>query len=591
MRALVFKAILVLSAASFLGGCNSDGSGTVAGVNGSCTPVGSAAVAAHAMTPNMAMQLSSSIPASVSRFADQGKVAEDQPLPITVALNINNEDELDQQIAEIYQPGNPNFHKFISTEEFKARYAPTQDQINQARNFLNSQGIQVTETNENGYMIHAVGTVGTLNQAFSTEIHQYKDSDGNDYFAPAYEPQMPEGISIRAVHGLHNVAQFRSHAIAQVAGAERANSGTGPNGNFSPSDIKGAYSVPTSVNGSGQIVAVAELDGYSASDITTYENQFGISPVSLTNVLIDGMSGSAGSGADEVTLDIELVTAIAPGSSIMVYEAPNSEQGVLDLYARIANDNKAKQVSTSWGAPEGDSTPTFLETENVTFKQMAVQGQTMYAATGDDGAYATGSTANGLTVGDPASQPYVVAVGGTHLNANGGTYESESSWNNGSPTNGAGGGGVSAVWAQPSWQSGVATGQNGASGSMRNVPDVSLNADPNVGYAIYFQGRWVAFGGTSCAAPLWAAYTALVNQKRASNGLASLGFANPYFYEIGKGNRYSSDFHDVNNGSTNLYYPAVSGYDDSTGWGSFSGTNLFDDLSTDQLDPTTQLSC
>jgi subtilase family serine protease len=222
-----------------------------------------------------------------------------------------------------------------------------------------------------------------------------------------------------------------------------------------------------------------------------------------------------------------------------------------------------------------------LQAESVVFKQMAAQGQTIYSAAGDNGADDNGSS---LSVDDPSSQPYVVGVGGTKLTiASGGAYQSETTWNGGSSSNGAGGGGVSTVWTIPSWQANAATGKTLGSTTMRNVPDVSLNADPTTGYAIYYGGQWTVYGGTSCAAPLWAAFTALVNQQRISNGKGAIGFPNGLLYQLGS--RYETDFHDIADGSTNLYYPAVTGYDDATGLGTINGTNLIQDLSNDAAIP------
>ena len=113
---------------------------------------------------------------------------------------------------------------------------------------------------------------------------------------------------------------------------------------------------------------------------------------------------------------------------------------------------------------------------------------------------------------------------------------------------------------------------------MRNVPDVSLDADPYTGYAIYFNGAWTIYGGTSCAAPVWAGFTALVNQQRHVANQAPLGQANPAIYSIAKSSAYAADFYDIADGSTNLFYPAVKGYDDATGWGSFNGANLLTSL-------------
>ncbi len=565
---------------ALLAACGSDNSSTPQTVAGSC-PVANASV----MSQHVSSQAVSHIPAIVGQYSDRGKVSDDQSIPVTIALRLNNEDDLDQRLAEMYQPGNPNYHKFFATGEFDARYAPTPAQVAAAQQFMLSHGIQPASVDGTGFMIHAVGSAAAMNEAFQTEIHQYIDSSGKEYFAPAVEPTMPDGLSIQAVHGLDNVGQLRKHLVSSQLSP---NVGSGPNGGLSPVNIRGAYSISSSTNGAGQVMAVVEFDGYTASDIAGYESAFGLPSVPLQNVMVDGASGSAGSGADEVTLDIELMVAMAPGASkLMVYEAPNSLQSVLDIYTRIANDNTAKVVSTSWGSPEASVSSTFLESENVIFKKMAGQGQTMFAATGDHGADDNGSS---LSVDDPASQPYVVAVGGTHMNVNGSQYESETTWNGGSASAGAGGGGISTVWSQPTWQNGVATSSNGASGSMRNTPDVSLNADPSTGYAIYLNGGWQIYGGTSASTPLWAAFIALVNAQRVSNGLGVIGFLNPYLYAIGNSTRYSSDFHDIEDGSNNLNYRAVQGFDDATGWGSINGSGLFEDLSTDPtLSP--DLSC
>lgn len=317
-------------------------------------------------------------------------------------------------------------------------------------------------------------------------------------------------------------------------------------------------------------MALFELDGYNASDIAKYVSYYALPSAPLQNVLVDGFSGSAGSGAGEVTLDIELQIALAPGASrIIVYEGPNSGTGVVDTYNRIAMDNLAKQISTSWGISEGQNSKAVINSENTIFQQMAAQGQSIYAASGDSGAYDNGST---LSVDDPASQPYMVGVGGTQLFLNSDkTYSYESTWN----VNNTVSGGVSSLWIIPTWQQGIASA---VSATKRNVPDVSLNSDQYTGYSIYYKGGWYIFGGTSCASPLWAAFTARVNQMRIANGMSTLGFANPLIYQIAAGARGGADFHDVVNGTTNLYYVAGTGYDNATGWGSFNGAELLADL-------------
>jgi subtilase family serine protease len=339
------------------------------------------------------------------------------------------------------------------------------------------------------------------------------------------------------------------------------------------------------VDGTGQTLGLFELSGYTAADISGYESYYHLPAVPLQNVLVHGFPGNPGSGADEVTLDIELMIALAPGASkIVVYEGPNTSLGVVDTYDRIAADNLAKQISTSWGLSETSTSLRVLESENSAFQEMAAQGQSIYAASGDRGAYDNGSS---LSVDDPASQPYMVGTGGTQLFVNPDeTYNHETTWNvNGTVSGGAGGGGVSVVWSIPSWQQGIGSA---ASSTMRNVPDVSLNSDQYTGYSIFYGNRWWIYGGTSCAAPLWAAFTALANEQRATNGQGLLGFANPTLYQLAQEANYASDFHDITAG-TNLYYHAVTGYDNATGWGSFVGSSLLADLAPVSGPPTKPL--
>ncbi len=316
------------------------------------------------------------------------------------------------------------------------------------------------------------------------------------------------------------------------------------------------------------------LDGYAAGDIAAYAAAYGLPAPPLQNVLVDGASGSAGTNADEVTLDIELAFAAAPGlSKLLVYETPNNGQdaSVLDCYNRIATDDAAKQMCTSWGSPEGQTSQATLSSENLIFQQMAAQGQSVFAAGGDNGAYDDGST---LSVDDPSSQPFVTGIGGTTLTLDsGGNYLSETVWvdptdTTYSPYGSGSGGGFSKFWPVPAYQSGLLPTPSG-----RSVPDVSLNSDPNTGYSVYVGGNWTVFGGTSAAVPFWAGMAARVNQARAGLGLAPAGFLNPAIYQIGASAQYEAVFHDVTTG-TNLYYPAKVGYDNATGWGTPVGSAL-----------------
>lgn len=544
--------------------------------------VGSAPAPSLAAPGPALVRLPGNVPAqAIAKAQFLGRAPAAPDITLAFSLPLRNEQELEDLLNRLYDPSDPSYGHYLTPREFADRFGPTQDDYDGVAAYARSLGLAVTATHPNRALLNVSGSVAAIEAGFNLRINMYRAPDGRVFHAPDKDPEVPEAIAARigGVIGLDNATVWHPHSrVVSEAEAQAApyQIGTGPGGGLTPGDIRTAYNLNgVSVNGSGQVLGLFELDGYNPADVTSYVNYFGLPAVPLQNVLIDGFSGRAGTGASEVTLDIELQIALAPGASkIIVYEGPNSGTGVVDTYNRIATDNLAKQISTSWGLSEGQSSSAVMNSENAAFRQMAAQGQSIYAASGDSGAYDNGST---LSVDDPASQPYMVGVGGTQLYVNAGeTYNHETTWNvNGTVSGGAGGGGVSSIWPIPAWQQGVTTA---ASATMRNVPDVSLNADQYTGYSIYYKGGWRIYGGTSCASPLWAAFTARVNQQRAANGMATLGFANPALYQLAEGTAYGADFHDIADGSTNLYYPAITGYDNATGWGSFNGANLFADL-------------
>ena len=513
-----------------------------------------------------------------------------QPLSLALTLPLHHQAELDDLLRGLSDPQDPRFGQFLTPDEFAARFSPTPAEYTHVMAYAKSVGLSVTATHPNRTLLDVSGSASVVERAFGLHLSLYQSQkDGRVFFAPDAEPQVPASLGglVTGIVGLDNALLRRPHMIqkslpdvspALDSYAAPFETGSGPGGGLTPTDIKKAYNV-TGVpeTGTGQVLGLYELDGYTTSDITAYETAFGLPNVPLQNIAVDGGVPTPGGGAAEVTLDIELQMALAPNiSKILVYEAPNDGgPGALDMFNKIASDNLAKAISTSWGLPEVESGG--LQAENAAFQQMAAQGQSIFAAAGDSGAYDDGQN---LGVDDPASQPYMVGVGGTTLTTTGagGAYQSETTWNS---YGGGGGGGISVEWPIPAYQAGV-VGSAASQGSttQRNVPDVSLDADPNnSGYSIYFGGGFTIYGGTSCAAPLWAAFTALVNQKRAASGYSLLGFANPPIYGIATSSAYANDFHDIADGSTNEYYPAVTGYDDATGWGTFNGANLLADLS------------
>jgi len=327
------------------------------------------------------------------------------------------------------------------------------------------------------------------------------------------------------------------------------------------------------------MVGLFEFDGFYQSDISAYETAAGLPNVPVQTVLLDGFDGTPTtgrkSGNPEVSLDIEMAISMAPGlENVVVFEAgPNGLQN--DILNTMAASNQVKQFSCSWAWGGGPSTTT----DNI-FKQMASQGQSFFAASGDSDAYTTGEVDNPNQGDAPDSCPYLMVVGGTTLaTGTAGSWSSETVWNAGGGEGSSGG--ISSYYPIPSWQQGISMAANGGSTSYRNIPDVAANAD-NV-YLAYGDGRNETVVGTSCAAPLWAALTALINQQAGLAGRGPVGFLNPAIYALGKSANYNSRFHDIttgNNtwsGSPNAFY-AVAGYDLCTGWGTPAGQNLIDAL-------------
>ncbi|MEO7719416.1 MAG: protease pro-enzyme activation domain-containing protein [Capsulimonas sp.] len=522
-----------------------------------------------------------------------------QNVELALVLPLRNQAEATDLLRRQHDPHDPLFGKHLTTSEFISRFSPTAAQYEALASAYVAQGYRVTKTSPNRLILDVAAPAATVQSTFKVNLGYYQQPNGRVIYSADREPRVPSvaGVPLAGVLGLDNAAQLHTNNTAMTPLVKDIQSpsyiGTGLFGGLSPTDIKTAYNLNSvTQTGTGQTLALFELDGYKASDIAAYRAQYGLPNVPLQNVLVDGVTGvpsSTGFGSFEVVLDIELMMALAPNADkIMVYEGPNSLNGVVHTYNQIAVDNVAKSVSTSWGIAETATSQSFKNSEASIFLQMALQGQTIFAASGDAGAYDDGVN---LSVDDPASDPLVIAVGGTALAVkNDGTYLSETNWNDPTDTSrGAhglgGGGGISTIWAKPDYQ-----GTLGLSSIARNVPDVALCADGNTGYSVRWNGGWYVAGGTSAAAPLWSAFAALVNQKRVTDGRSTLGYLHPALYALGTGPSYNNVFHDINDNSTNLFYSATTGYDNSTGLGSFNGANMFAALAPDPAGVPTDLT-
>ena len=533
--------------------------------------------------------LSGHVPAMVARLSSKGTLPSTNRLNLAIGLILRDEKGLNDYLARVYDPASPDYHHYLTPEQFTEKFGPTVTDYAKVIAFAKSNHLTVTARHGNRLLLDVNGSVVDIQRAFHITLRTYRHpTEARDFYAPDAEPAVDAQLPVLDVSGLNNYVLPHPKSLrldpATAAPSAAPKSGSGPGGAYIGNDFRAAYLPGVTLTGSGQMVGLAQFDGFYAGDISAYETAAGLPAVPLQTVLLDGYDGAPttgpNSGNGEVSLDIEMAVSMAPGlAKIIVFEAgPNGLQN--DILNAMAASNQVKQLSCSWGWGGGPS----ATTDNI-FKQMAAQGQSFFEASGDSDAYSTGEVDDPNQPYAPSSSPYITVIGGTTLATTGpgGSWSSETVWNWGLHKGSYVGssGGISSYYSIPSWQTGVDMSANGGSTSHRNIPDVALIAD-NV-QVQYGNGTSGAFGGTSCAAPLWAGLAALVNQQAASAGRAPVGFVNPAIYALGKGANYNSTFHDITTGnntwpnSPNVFY-AAGGYDLCTGWGTPAGQSLINAL-------------
>ena len=534
--------------------------------------------------------LSGTVPPAVAKLRPMGRLPVATQLNLAIGLPLRNPDQLNTLLRQIYDPTSPSYRHYLTPAQFAEMFGPTQQDYQALIRFAAANRLTVTSQHPNRLLLDVRGAVTDIEKAFQVSIYLYEHpTEARAFYSPNVNPTLRTAVPVLSIHGLDNYSIPRpNHKVRRLSqtGTLIPNSGSGPGGAYRGNDFRAAYVPGTLLTGAGQNVGLLQFDGYNANDIASYIAQAGISTsVVLTNIPIDGGVSTPGPNNVEVCLDIEMVIAMAPGvSKIFVYEAPNPSPWV-DLLSRMANDNQAKQLSASWlgGGPDPAANQIFL--------QMAAQGQSFFNASGDNDAWSG-------AIPFPADNPNITSVGGTTLATAGpaGPYVSEIVWNLGTPNPNGGNwgssGGSSTTYPIPSWQLGLSMSANQGSTSMRNIPDVAMVAD-NIAI-VANNGQQGIVGGTSCAAPLWAGLTALINQQAGMNGLPPVGLLNPALYAIGKSENYLADFHDVTSGNnfttaSPTQFVAVAGYDLCTGWGTPAGTNLINALTSKNALPGTCL--
>ena len=509
-----------------------------------------------------------------------------QRISFSIVLPPRNPADLDSLLDRLYDPSSPDFHHFLTADQFTAQFGPIAQDYQAVVAFAQTHGFTVTGSPANRLVVPLSGTVEQIESAFSVRMNVYQHpTENRTFFSPDRNPSLNISVPVAGISGLDNFSLPHPMVIPPWPDQPQtgAVTGSGPGGSYLGSDMRAAYYGGTTLDGNGQTVGLLEFDGYNISDVnSSFSNAGQTYNVPIQNVLLDGATGApvTSNGEGEVVLDIVQAIGMAPGlSQVRVYIGTGNDDA--NLLNSMAAENVARQISCSWSWFPADPAK-----DDVFFKEMAAQGQSFFTASGDAGAF-------DLSISPyfyPQEDAWVTAVGGTHLTttAAAGAWSAETAWN--ASPDGSGGGISPDNIAIPSWQSGTANTSNGGSTTLRNVPDVAMEGDfDNYNCRLGLcSGGWA---GTSFAAPRWAGFMALVNEQAVEAGnapLGGIGFVNPSLYLLGQGASYADQFHDIvsgNNDTDNqpVSWSAVAGYDLVTGWGSPTGQKLIDALAGPQV--------
>ena len=492
----------------------------------------------------------------------------DQTIEVSIRLRSKSETKCEELKAALAKPG----FKHMSRAEFEKACGAEPADLEKIKKFAQEFNLKVRETSNElaRRTVMVSGTVSNLQKAFNVELKEYSHAKGN-FRGRVGAISVPADYSdiITGVFGLDNRPQAEPHfRRAQKPDKHKTKTHTS-DASYDPNEVAQIYDYPAG-DGTGQCIGLIELGGgFQLDDISTYFSGLNIPPPQVISVSVDGGTNSPttpDSADGEVMLDIEVAGSIAPAAKIVVYFAPNTDQGFLDAITTAVHDttNQPSVISISWGSAESTWTAQAMTNFDEAFQAAASIGVTVCIASGDNGS-SDGVNDGQNHVDFPASDPFVLGCGGTSLQASNDKIVSETVWNDGS-SGGATGGGVSDVFPLPTWQDGFGVPLPTVKAGGRGVPDVSGDADPNTGYNIRVDGENAVFGGTSAVAPLWAGLVARINQKIGKQ----IGFLNPLIYVQAV---ETSGFHDVTEGN-NGAFSATQGWDACTGLGSPDGAQL-----------------
>ncbi|OGU07379.1 MAG: hypothetical protein A2075_14055 [Geobacteraceae bacterium GWC2_58_44] len=541
---------------------------------------------------------------------DVGKTSLGLPMErmvLVLKMAPDREAKLHHLLGEQQDPASPNYHRWLTPERFGLTFGASENEISLVISWLASHGFAIEEVAKGRGWISFSGTVAQVNRAFKTEIHDYL-VQGTIHHANSRDPSVPHALAglVAGPVSLHDFPRDRmSTGLLQIAGASPLSTPAYDSSHYlSPADFASIYNLEplynSGIDGTGQTIAIVGRTHPSSSNWSAFRKMMEL-PDNPVRVVVNGADpGDLGGDEDsEADLDVEWAGAVAKKATIkfVISKSTNCTDGV-DLSAQYVVDNDlAPVMSTSFGQCES----ALGAAGNLFYKnlwaQAAAQGITSFVSSGNSGAAGcsagSASAGSGAAVNGLASTPHNIAVGGTKFDeglgrywtiSNGSAYNSvigyipEVAWNESGNVIGgsqlwATGGGVSSIYAKPSWQSAPGVPADGR----RDVPDVSLSAAGHDGYLVRTQGALYAIGGTSASSSCFAGFMALVVQKTGKRQ----GNANVRLYQLARakyGTGGGAIFHDALSGNNSVPsvtgYACVTGYDLSTGLGSVDATAL-----------------
>ena len=511
-----------------------------------------------------------------------GRLSRDTVLQLDVVLPVRDRAGVQALIKELYNQESPNFRHFVTPAEFTERFGPTRETYDATVAYLKSRGFEIVGGDRDRRDVQVKGSVATIEAAFHLQMLTYRHpTEDRTFRGPDREPTVDLPFPLWHISGLDDYSipkprlvkrsdYARAHGIDPDKVVTHATTGSGPSASFLGSDMRAAYYGNGSLTGHGQTVGLFQFAGTDLTDLQTYYTNAGQTlPITPTLVSVDGTSTSCefASGCDdgEQNLDMTQALGMAPGLANLVMFIGTTDTAIIS--AMTTHNPLPLSIGCSWGWQPADPT-----TIDPYFEQMATQGQTFLVASGDNATWKKTIDAW------PADDANVTGVGGTDLTTSGagGSWSGETAWLD------SGSGITPDSIAIPDYQkfTGVINSSNHGSKTLRNGPDVAANAD----FTFYTCGNQQACqanqnGGTSFAAPMWAGYIALLNEKRANNGDGGIGFLNPSLYAIGLSSKYLANFHDITSGTAGSN-SAMAGFDLVTGWGSMNGVRLLNTLAS-----------